>query len=110
MEVTTAIIEVTTIKFELKAIVGVVENLDIVNKTDGFEVLMEHGSQPKRVNNLVLKVSHLIVLKFETVVNAKALHVVGRRLRDRMAIDSAQTTTARMAVIATMETFAILPE
>ena len=107
VKVTTAIIEVTIIKFELKAIVGVVESLDIVNKTAGFEVLVEHGSQPQRVNNLVLKVSHLIVLNLEIVVNVEALHVVGRRLRDGMAIDGAQTT-ARMPVVTTMETFAIL--
>ena len=82
VEVATAIIEVTTIKFELKAIVGVVEILDIVNKTAGFEVLVEHGSQPQRVNNLVLKVSRLIVFNLETVVNAEALHAVGRQLRN----------------------------
>ena len=81
-----------------------------MNKTAGFKFLVEHGSQPQRVNNFVLNISHLIVLNLETVVEAEALHVVGRRLRERMTIDGGQTTTARMAVVTTMETFAILPE
>lgn len=108
MKVITAIIEVTTLKFELKTIVGVLKSLDIGNKTARFEILIERGRQPQRVNNPVIKVIRFIVKNDERVVNAEALYVLGRRLRDRLAIDGSQTTTARITLVTTMATLPIV--